>query len=164
MCRLLIFSWHWPSLSQVKTINVAGGTLFQLQVIKAGLGSIFLVSMGKKFHNTLSAYFNSSGLRENQTIPPQETLANHTSFQTDGVPIGCPVNADGVYKSLQKAKVAATCSTKSGKEVWSHTVGNTFGGGGGGVDLCYQRYQVFHCFLPFKEATEHWWGSQKGSY
>lgn len=92
-------------------INVAGGILFQLQVIKAGQ-YIFGVN-GQKFHNTLSAYFNSSGLRETQTIPQQETLANHISFQKDSIPIGCPMNADGVCKSLQKAKVAATCSTKS---------------------------------------------------
>lgn len=60
--------------------------LFQLQVIKAGDGQYIFSVSGQKFHNNLSAYFNSSALRENKTFPHQE----NTSFQIDTILVDCP--------------------------------------------------------------------------
>ncbi len=63
-------------------------------MIKAEVGSLFFVSLGKKIHNNPSAYCNSGDLKEHQTnaallLALYSDRDGHFSANLGSFPVGC---------------------------------------------------------------------------
>ncbi len=57
-------------------------------------GQFILDGIEKKFHNNLSAYYNSGGLKGLYSDHDEHFLTTHRSFQRALVPVGCSTKVD----------------------------------------------------------------------